>query len=135
MIYFLDKLGFHESGRATFDQIMTLINECCALLSEKRYEYGDELLTIIQEIKFKHHKKGETFLDYDTGEEYIIPCEAISIAYNHDAASAFDKFTNNNPITKVGFMEINTLGNVLGCAVGHYRIREWGGGHLFFVVE
>ena len=133
MIYSLNSLGFQEVSRAKFNDIWNLFEQCTGLLEKNNYKFGIELLNAIRELKFSHYKKGAYFLDIDTGEKLIVPCDAICLMYNYETAVVFDKFTSSNPITRAGYMEINTLGNVLGCAVGHYHIREYGGGTIWFI--
>lgn len=131
MVYRLNNLGFHDVSRANFSDICKLIEQCVELLEKNNYQYGIELLNVIRELKFTPYKKGDYFLD--DGENLIVTCDSVCLIYNFQTADMFDKFTNNNPITRVGYMEINTLGNILGCAIGHYQIREYGGGAIWFI--
>lgn len=144
----ISKFGFQQISNISFDDLFNMLGGCIGLLEKNTYNESEDLLNALNSIKFEYHKKGEKCplpdyecccRDYDDDDNFdmyvVMPCSSIKMYYNGNVASAFDKFTNSNSICQEGYLEIIVLAQILGSACGHYHIREWGGGELYFLCD
>lgn len=132
-IFSITKTGFVKVSNISFDDVFTMINNTIEFLKSYDYNEKEDLIKVLNHIKFQHIKGGNVYEDNNTGREYIIPCDCIKMGCEYDLLSAFDKFTISNTPHQVGYLDIVAFAQILGAVGGHYHIREWGGTDLFFI--
>lgn len=132
-VFSITKTGFVKVSNISFDDIFTMISNTIEMLNSYEFNKKEDLIKVLNRIKFQHLKGGDIYEDGGTGREYIIPCDCIRMGYDSSIAFVFDDFTISNTPHQVGYLEIVALAQILGAVGGHYHIREWGGADLFFI--